>query len=350
MKDLYRRGNLKPYEADRNRILDCDGFPEDIEAACVVLLDAERKAEYDRCYSVLKTVAQARKNLSVSTSDTWKNKYRDFYYHQFNDAIETPIPQPTISSRKLIWLKFGGVATVGVLLILLVNEFIFKPQAEIDEQAGKLLTKEVYSYSTPIRESADHQAKILQELKRYNKVDVLVERSTPEWDFVRVKTLDETPALEGFVFSEHLSIGNNEAEEIHHCRELGVERPSSGFVLNSLTEGKNRIEVVNSLSQDAVIKIKNASGIDIASFYVWGHQTAAFDHVPDGVFRFSYAKGANYSRTCGRFLDQMQALEAQGDLNFAKDNWASDSKQFKERTYVLSNDVDGYNPVPPRLF
>jgi len=78
MKDLYRKLEIEP-----------DAHPEEVSAALErnpdmgeldsVLLNDEKRSEYDEAYRALKAIGVLRQNLGLDTTDTWfVEKYPDF--------------------------------------------------------------------------------------------------------------------------------------------------------------------------------------------------------------------------------------------------------------------------------
>lgn len=76
MKDLYRRNGLRPREADPVKIHGASGSAEEREAAFTILLNAEKKREYDAAHLALSRIGYLRRHTGLTGS--WRSRYGDF--------------------------------------------------------------------------------------------------------------------------------------------------------------------------------------------------------------------------------------------------------------------------------
>lgn len=346
MKDLYRRVGLQAYESSRNQILACKGDFQDTEAACSILLDQKKKSEYDRVYAALSIIAEARQRLEVRTSSRWRQTYSDFYRdspvavdHSQKKPVETQQSSRPVLT-KLKWLAvFTGVIVSLVIAMIWLNGI---PAPEKPEQRT-ILYKQVLDSSAEVYEAPDDESRVLAELERYDSVEVVVEKSTDEWDYV------QTGNVSGYVWNEALNIGNKEKAYLENCRAMGISRPAENTTLFSLQQGTNQLTVINPLVDDAIFKLRNRLGVDVLVYYIHSNQTVTIDTVPEGTFQFRYATGKDYSPQCQRFLDGMRAMKERDYVEFSSSSWTGNGEVVKV-SYVLGSTDRGYAPVPPRLF
>jgi hypothetical protein len=78
MKDLYRRLDIRPTASKDEIAAALDQHP-DLQAYAAILLDEDRRSQYDRVHGVLKMIGTLRFKLDLDKSDTWFiTRYRDF--------------------------------------------------------------------------------------------------------------------------------------------------------------------------------------------------------------------------------------------------------------------------------
>lgn len=78
MKDLYRKLEIEP-DADHDEIAAALERNPGMSEYVPVLLDDEKRSEYDEAHRALKAIGVLRHNLQLDTRDTWfVEKYPDF--------------------------------------------------------------------------------------------------------------------------------------------------------------------------------------------------------------------------------------------------------------------------------
>lgn len=320
MRDLYRRNKLRPRESDRVEIHNCAGSDADKEAAFTVLLNAEKKAEYDRAHTTLSNIGYVRRHLGLGGKSNWRLRYDDFLH-----PAEADPPRSTSKARKPAPVPKSGAALLlswpvvsFALLILLPLAYLAlvygdQDKIALDQSFDKRMhtvSSQVAVYPTPDTDSAR-----LMELEEFRDLTLDPEQSTSRWAYVQV---GEEGA--GYVLREALAAGSGEAGQVARCREYGIWRPENEQHLGSGRTGKNTLIVVNPPGKDALVKLKDHEGSTEVFFYVRGGETAMVETIPEGRFQFQYAVGDNYSPNCGRFLDNMQTTLDPKFMTFSASN------------------------------
>ena len=78
MKDLYRKLDIKPTASKDEIAAALDQHP-DLQVYSSILLDDDRRSQYDRVHGVLKAIGTLRFKLDLDKNDTWFiTRYRDF--------------------------------------------------------------------------------------------------------------------------------------------------------------------------------------------------------------------------------------------------------------------------------
>ncbi len=81
---------------------------------------------------------------------------------------------------------------------------------------------------------------------------------------------------------------------------------ANGAVLLRKGAGSHTISVSNGTQWDALVKVKKLSGQAVLAFFVAASADATVTEVPEGIYRIMFATGRRFSRSCGRFLEDMQ--------------------------------------------
>ena len=82
--------------------------------------------------------------------------------------------------------------------------------------------------------------------------------------------------------------------------------PSNGQILvDHRTAGisGHKLEIDNSSSGDAIIKVRESSGQTLASFFVASGQSATLTKIPDGSYTVQYASGSKLAKGCRAFVN-----------------------------------------------
>lgn len=134
MKNLYARLGIEP-DADESTITErLDAHPER-EAIGTVLLNAERRARYDRTHATVKMIAAMRHSLGLDRDETswFLERYEEFAVGYRSKAPATRNDNPTEPaatvepaapakrpartakpSRRPVWLVAGLVLAIGL--------------------------------------------------------------------------------------------------------------------------------------------------------------------------------------------------------------------------------------------
>ncbi|MDO8605437.1 MAG: DnaJ domain-containing protein [Phaeospirillum sp.] len=154
-------------------------------------------------------------------------------------------------------------------------------------------------------------APVLTLLDRFTTVEVTSETESAEW--VRIRT----PAgVDGFVETRSLYAGSGARFKTQWCAENRGATPSTGEVLTRRVSGDHRLLVHNEGRRDGVVKLKTLAGNTVTAFYVPATYHIGVGGIPEGTYRIEFATGSHYSRGCGVFLDEMQAMVMPVTLTF----------------------------------
>lgn len=154
-------------------------------------------------------------------------------------------------------------------------------------------------------------APVLTLLDRFTTIEVIGDTDTPEW--VRIRT----PAgVDGYVEARSLYAGSGTRFKSQWCAENRGTPPGTGEVLTRRVSGDHRLLIHNEGRRDGVVKLKTLAGNTVGSFYVPATYHIGVGGIPEGTYRIEFATGAKYSRGCGIFLDEMQAMVLPVTLTF----------------------------------
>ncbi|MBC7950610.1 MAG: DnaJ domain-containing protein [Rhodospirillaceae bacterium] len=152
-----------------------------------------------------------------------------------------------------------------------------------------------------LRQAAMEGAPVLALLDRFTTVQVLATEGA-EWSQVRTP-----PGVVGWVATRALYAGSASLFKQEWCAANKGSTPLGGEVLLRRANGDHRLMIHNDGRQDAVVKLKTASGNTVVSYYVPATYHLGVSGIPDGTFRIEFAIGSLYSRGCGIFAGGMQA-------------------------------------------
>ncbi|MEX1033494.1 MAG: SH3 domain-containing protein [Cellvibrionaceae bacterium] len=347
MKDLYRRNNLRPRETNRVKIHNCDGNEADKDAAFTILLNQDKKAEYDRVHATLSAIGYVRRHLGLVGKSNWRKRYGDFLATNVDADRSEPRRGPK-QAKKVVVEALLSWPVVGLVLLSLVplayfsllhgerGDATFLPD---DDRPMYVTSSNVQVHAAP-----DPQAPSMATLNEFQDVEVDSEQSTGRWAYVR---LDD--ARGGYVLKQNLARGSGEPAQTAKCREYGVWRPESGQHLATGRTGSNTLIVVNPPGLDALVKLKDHEGNTEVFFYVRGGETVTVDAIPDGRFQLQYAIGENYSPACGRFVDNMQAKLDPEFMTFANTSQGL-TRQTSTATRTLKSGAFNFSAISNRTF
>lgn len=152
-----------------------------------------------------------------------------------------------------------------------------------------------------LRQAAAPGAPVLALLDRFTTVQV-VDSDGGEWSKVRAPS-----GVEGWVQTRSLYAGSGSLFKQEWCADNRGAPPQSGELLVRRATGEHRLLIHNDGRQDAVVKLKTATGNTVVAYFVPATYTIGVAGIPDGAYRIEFATGANYSRSCGTFVTDMRA-------------------------------------------
>jgi hypothetical protein len=119
MKDLYRKLELEP-TATRDEIVAALEQQPELEAYSAILLDDEKRSQYDQVHRALKMIATLRFRLDLDKNDTWFiQRYPDFAIMPKPKLSEAP-REPSAAPKSRDKRKRRGDTRAGWLLPLLI--------------------------------------------------------------------------------------------------------------------------------------------------------------------------------------------------------------------------------------
>ncbi len=192
-----------------------------------------------------------------------------------------------------------------------------------------------------VRMAAGPGAPVLTLLDRFTTVEVTGETGSPEW--VRIRT----PAgVDGFVETRSLYAGSGTRFKSQWCAENSGTLPGAGEILTRRVTGDHRLLVHNESRRDGVVKLKTLAGNTVTAFYVPATYHIGIGGIPEGTYRIEFATGSRYSRGCGVFLDEMQAMVMPVTLTFKYISPGSQRSLTSIAEVSLSPTAD--DPVQPQ--
>lgn len=346
MKDLYRRNRLEACEADPVKIHNCEGGSDaEKDAAYTILLNENKKIEYDRVYKAVQTIGYIRGHFGLSKSSNWHRQYSDFVRSDKEAIISTKDntentsqqktdDEPVEKSRSSMPLIYTALAAVLVL-------FFVYSSVNNEKEVGGISEKVLMHANSDIKVTikTDPNSQVLKGFGKYDDVQMYIEDSKSNW--VRL----DLGGYEGFVPRAQLNEGSGEEAYIKSCAALGVpSRPKNGMQFIPYSKGEYVLVVVNPPGADAIVKLKNGREKEIGLFYIRGGSTVTLEDFPDEPFRIFYAHGTEYSASCERFLSKMNVMREKDFQALGRGGNA----QFS-RTYTLRGGSD-YQKVVWKMF
>jgi len=351
MRDLYLRNHLAPRESDPVKINNCEGgFAEDQEAAFSILLNDERKRVYDQTHQALEIIGFIRGHCDINTK-AWSQKNGDFYQTVTTDIPLVPNSDdqkhekssaPSSASRKKSGIHFSLFWVPVLAIVVTVGLYFYLNQEHTDEPVA-MLERHVVEDDVPVYRMDDKDSQEMTRLSQFKDVQVNPDLRSRGWDYV------ELGANSGYVESSKLAEGSGYQAMIEACRSLGISRPESGQIAGSAATGTNRLLVSNPPGHDALVKLRNPGRDIVMIFYVRADSHISLEGIPEGPFTVFFATGENFSASCGRFLDHMEAFR--------------DSKKYPFRateengvlypaleSFILKTELFGVDRIPAENF
>ena len=172
------------------------------------------------------------------------------------------------------------------------------------------VTKHVTIDSLNVRSGPGTSFEPIGRLRKYDTVTLLSSDSSG-WGRVQIPN-----GKTGYVAVSYLGSGSGASAREEWCRQNAGQRPRNGEILKLAYRGPHSLTVRNAPGDDAVVKLKDRNDRTVVAMYVGSGQTATTDSVPEGSFRIVYASGAEYSRACGYFLEDLEVSKAETSASF----------------------------------
>jgi len=116
----------------------------------------------------------------------------------------------------------------------------------------------------------------------------------------------------GFVDASRLVPGDGTAARRAYCMYNAGTAPVNGEVLQRRAQGAARLQIDNHGGEPAVVKLRDASGMNAATVFVAAGATVIVAGLPDGAYRPEFAVGELWSRACRVFTAGMRAQRFAG--------------------------------------
>jgi hypothetical protein len=124
----------------------------------------------------------------------------------------------------------------------------------------------------------------------------------------------------GFISADHLAPGNAAVARHGYCGYNAGSPPHDGELLERRGNGSATLEMQNRTVQPAVVKLRDQSGAVVLSVFLGPGGHAAFDGLPEGMYRTEFAIGELWSRACNSFAAGMRARRMDASLNLPGDS------------------------------
>ena len=132
----------------------------------------------------------------------------------------------------------------------------------------------------------------------------------PEHGLVEVRLPD---GGSGFVDAARLAPGDGAAAHRAYCTYNAGPSPQNGEILGGGGGGGRRqVRIANRSEEPAVVKLRDASGRNVATVFVQPGSSAIVGNLPDGNYRPEYAIGELWSRACNDFAAGTRAQRFAG--------------------------------------
>lgn len=351
MKDLYRRNQLKPLESDVVKINNSHSDnPEDGEAAFAILLNSDRKKEYDKVYKAVTTIGQLRAHFGINNLNGWRHSYTDFAFDKIEEKIDETseiddkVDNLTVNPKKHVsrTMMFGGAAMVLVMVLL----FFVDESEQADARnfvEDQIVLMHAVADQIPIYMAEDINSPQIGMLNQFGDINVNFSRNSNDWYSVTIR--DQV----GYVKKQLLQEGSGENAHVEYCQQLGVANLEHGNRLLVTDTGTHTLIVMNPPGDDAVVKLKGENRHEVLSYFLKGGQSITLDNVPQGDFEFVYATGRNFSLPCGRFLENMKTWRANRKFHFDYEDHGE--KQYsKTISYTLKSPLGSDTAISAQSF
>ena len=154
-----------------------------------------------------------------------------------------------------------------------------------------------------VRQGPGANRPVVALLERFSTVEVMDSVADGEW--ARILT---PSGVNGYVPARFLFGGTGAAPKNRWCFDQKGAPLQSGDVLMRSTGGEHRLLAHNTTGSDVVVRLKTPNGRTLLAFFIATGAEADIDGIPDGTFRAVFATGADYSRACGVFLEDMRSF------------------------------------------
>ncbi len=273
-----------------------------VKAAYDVVGDAESRAAYDRAARLAATVAATAPDMS-----------------------EPVLRWPRLSDLPLaVWVVLGGVLCLAVAMALvqfnrsppIVAGPAIRPTAPPAVSSGPRpapanlpLTGPSTDYVSPgndavvWRHGAARDAYVpAGHVAAFSSVQAL--GLVPKRGLMEIRLADGSS---GFIDAARLMAGGRDKARRAYCAYEAGTAPRNGEILERRAIGPARIALSNRGPQEAVLKLRDASGHVVAAVFVAPGSSTVLGDLPDIAYRPEFAVGELWSRACNSFAAGMRA-------------------------------------------
>lgn len=206
-------------------------------------------------------------------------------------------------------------ALIALLLLVALKPWekpvASRPAGIVLEPAGVGDIRHVAIDELKLRQGPAEGAPVLTLLDRFATVQVLGGTGDMEWTEIR------TPAgLTGWVPRRALYAGTGSRYKLEWCAGNRGTPPAAGEVLVRRASGEHRLLIHNEGRNDAVVKLKTATGSTAVAYYIPATYHMVVGGIPEGAFRIEFATGGAWSRACGLFTTDLEAGRMPFSLTF----------------------------------
>ncbi len=252
-----------------------------------------------------------------------------------------PIPLPPSTTAEQ-WPPVGS------------NRPALPPEVSLDEILGsatgpssaRTATATVTADGLNLRAGPGTTYDIVATLPRGTRLQTLGPPDADGW--VKVRTAD---GKNGYVASKFLSHDQSSLPlaPTQNPQSAATAAPATcveavgvrnGTILQQQGKGPHTLRINNGTDSDAVVKVKTSTGRAVLAFFIKANAEAEAQTIPDGAYRILFATGHRWSKDCGRFLDNMQAMEFEGSKIF-KTRVEGQYEYYNILTYTLHTVAGG---------
>ena len=182
-----------------------------------------------------------------------------------------------------------------------------------------------------IRSGTTTESAVLYQAKKWDTLEVL--GINDGWAEIR-----RSGGAKAFASARYLAKENGRQAQAQDCIDNAGRTPSNGEIFGRrLRSGGFHEFRLKGGSSATVVKMKNRAGDDVLSFFVAPNRSVLIKDIPDGDYLVYFASGGTWSRSCGKFMRDMQVTRDPNPVRLTGNNQG----QYYTFGYELTEQVGG---------